>query len=193
MIVGLLRPESGRVLLGDREVTRKTMPQRARLGIGYLPQEPSVFRRLTVEDNLRMVLEWQPISGTERRGRLEELLLEFNLAHLRWQRGAVLSGGERRRVEIARALAIRPRFLLLDEPFTGVDPIEVHAIQRMVLDLKARGIGILITDHNVRETLATTDRSYIVLDGQVIAAGTTEEIAADPEARKHYLGEQFQL
>lgn len=193
MVVGLLKPDHGKVMLGTRNVTRMPMYSRARLGLGYLPQETSVFRRLTVEQNLDLVTQMQPISGKERQRRVDGLLDEFNLQHLRKYRAEVLSGGERRRVEIARALATEPRFILLDEPFTGIDPIEIGAIQQMVLDLKRRNIGILITDHNVRETLATTDRSYIVKDGQIIASGNSEEIAVDPMARKYYLGQDFQL
>ncbi len=192
MMVGLLRPDRGRVSLDGRNVSRMSMPSRARLGIAYLAQEPSVFRRLTVEENLRLVLEMQPISWRERRTRTTALMEEFHLSHLRYQRGAVLSGGERRRVELARALACTPDFVLLDEPFTGVDPLEVQAIQEMIRHLKQQGIGVLITDHNVRDTLATTDRSYIVKDGQIIASGTSEDIAANPLARTHYLGEQFE-
>jgi len=193
MIVGLLRPDNGNVWLGSRNISRMPVHRRARAGIGYLPQEPSAFRKLTVEENLWLVLEMHRVARKERRRRVDALLDEFNLRHLRRQRAAVLSGGERRRVEIARALVTQPDFILLDEPFTGVDPIEVHAIQQMVLDLKAKNIGILITDHNVRETLAATDRSYIVKDGQVIASGSSSEIAADETARKHYLGENFQF
>lgn len=203
MVVGLLRPDSGKVWLGDRNLSRCPMHQRARAGIGYLPQETSVFRKLTVEENLQMVLQMQPVSLRERlsplatrkahRERIDTLLEEFNLTRHRRQRGAWLSGGERRRVEIARALVTEPKFILLDEPFTGIDPIEVDAIQRMVEDLKRRNIGILITDHNVRDTLAITDRSYIVREGQIISSGTSDEIAADPMARKYYLGEDFRF
>lgn len=193
MVVGLLKPDYGSVRIGTRDVTRLPMYSRARLGIGYLPQEPSVFRRLTVEQNVELILQMQRLSGQERRKRCDALLDEFNLTHLRRHRAEVLSGGERRRVEIARALATDPKFILLDEPFTGVDPIEIGAIQEMVLELKQRNIGVLITDHNVRETLATTDRSYIVKDGQIIASGDSEEIANDPMARKYYLGRDFQL
>lgn len=193
MVTGLVRPDRGSVWLGSRNISRLPMHRRARLGIGYLPQEASVFRKLTVQENLSLVLEMYRMRGSERRERIEMLLAEFNLAHLRHQRAEVLSGGERRRVEIARALATRPNFILLDEPFTGVDPIEVDAIQEMVLDLKRRNIGVLITDHNVRETLATTDRSYIVKDGEVIASGTTQEVADDAVAREHYLGHDFRL
>jgi len=193
MVVGLLRPDYGTVRVGSRDVTRMPMHSRSRLGIGYLPQEPSVFRRLTVEQNVDLILQMQRLSAQERRRRCDGLLDEFNLTHLRHHRAEVLSGGERRRVEIARALATEPRFILLDEPFTGVDPIEIGAIQEMVLELKQRNIGVLITDHNVRETLATTDRSYIVKDGQIIASGDSDEIANDPMARKYYLGRDFQL
>lgn len=193
MVVGLLKPDQGRVMLGTRNITRLPMYSRARLGLGYLPQEASVFRKLTVEQNLELVTQMQPISGKERRMRMDSLLDEFNLQHLRRHRAEVLSGGERRRVELARALATNPRFILLDEPFTGVDPIEIGAIQQMILHLKQRNIGVLITDHNVRETLATTDRSYIVKEGQIIASGDSEEIANDPMARKYYLGQDFHL
>lgn len=193
MVTGLLRPDQGKVWLGSRNISGMPMHQRARLGIGYLPQEASVFRKLTIEENLLLVLQMHRMSGKERRNRIEVLLEEFNLSHLRYQRAEVLSGGERRRVEIARALSTKPNFILLDEPFTGVDPIEVDAIQDMVMDLKQRNIGVLITDHNVRETLATTDRSYIVKDGEVIASGTTEEVSANPQARQHYLGQDFRL
>ncbi len=193
ILVGLVRPDSGRVWLGERNITRLPMYRRARAGIGYLPQEPSVFRRLTVEENLRLLLELYPLTHRERREWIDRLLAEFGLEHLRYERGEVLSGGERRRLEIARALTTQPRFILLDEPFTGIDPIEVGAIQRMVRELKERHIGVLITDHNVRETLATTDRSYIIREGRVIAEGSSEEIAADPLARRFYLGEDFRF
>lgn len=193
MVTGLVRPDRGTVWLGDKNISRLPMHRRARLGIGYLPQEASVFRKLTVEENLLLVLQMYRMKAKERRERIDSLLEEFNLAHLRRQRAEVLSGGERRRVEIARALATQPNFILLDEPFTGVDPIEVDAIQDMVLDLKRRNIGVLITDHNVRETLATTDRSYIVKDGEVIASGTSQEVAEDPLARENYLGHDFRL
>ena len=193
MVVGLLRPDSGKVWYGSRNISRMPMYKRAHVGIGYLPQEPSVFRRLTVAENLNLILEMHRISGKERRSRIDALLEEFNLLHLRHQRAVELSGGERRRVEIARAMATRPEFILLDEPFTGVDPIEVGAIQDMVMDLKRKNIGVLITDHNVRETLETTDRSYIVKDGRIIASGTSDEIANDPLARRYYLGQDFRL
>ncbi len=203
MVVGLLRPDSGKIYLDDRDLSRAPMYKRALAGVGYLPQEASVFRKLTVEENLQLVLQMQPQTVRQRlsplatrkahRQRIDMLLEEFNLTRLRRQRGAWLSGGERRRVEIARALVTEPRFILLDEPFTGIDPIEVDSIQRMVEDLKQRNIGVLITDHNVRETLAITDRSYIVRDGQIISSGTSDEIAADPIARKFYLGEDFRF
>lgn len=193
MVVGLLRPDSGKVWYGSRDVSRMPMHQRAHVGIGYLPQEPSVFRRLTVQENLALILEMHRISIKERRRRIDALLEEFNLLHLRHQRAIELSGGERRRVEIARAMATQPQFILLDEPFTGVDPIEVGAIQDMVMDLKRKNIGVLITDHNVRETLETTDRSYIVKDGRIIASGSSDEIADDPLARRYYLGQDFRL
>jgi len=193
MVVGLLKPDSGQVWLGEENVSRLPMYRRARRGIGYLSQEPSVFRKLTVEENLALVLQMHGLPGAEQRQRIDSLLEEFHLAHLRHHRGVVLSGGERRRVELARALSSNPQFILLDEPFTGVDPIEVGTIQEMVMDLKRRNIGVLITDHNVRETLATTDRSYIVKDGKIIASGSSGEIASDPMARRYYLGHDFRL
>jgi lipopolysaccharide export system ATP-binding protein len=193
MVVGLVKPDHGRVLLNGQDVTRHPMYRRARAGVGYLPQEPSVFRKLSVEENLRLVLQMVNLSAAEQKARVEQLLREFNVEHLREQTGYQLSGGERRRVEIARALATRPSFILLDEPFTGIDPIEVHTIQQLVAQLKSRGIGVLITDHSVRETLATTDRAYIVKDGKIMTAGTSEEIANDALARKYYLGDHFEM
>jgi lipopolysaccharide export system ATP-binding protein len=193
MVVGLVRPNSSRVLLSDRDITRQPVYRRARAGIGYLPQEASVFRKLTVQDNLRLVLEAANLPRAEQKARTERLLEEFNVAHLRHQKAYLLSGGERRRVEIARALATQPSFILLDEPFTGIDPIEVHTIQQLVAQLKSRGIGVLITDHSVRETLATTDRAYIVKDGKIMTSGTSEELAQDELARKYYLGEHFEM
>jgi lipopolysaccharide export system ATP-binding protein len=193
MVVGLVKPDRGRVLLNGVEVTRQPMYRRARSGVGYLPQEPSVFRKLTVEENLRLVLQMVGLPGAEQKARAEQLLREFNIEHLRHNIGYQLSGGERRRVEIARALATRPSFILLDEPFTGIDPIEVHTIQQLVAQLKSRGIGVLITDHSVRETLATTDRAYIVKDGKIMTSGTSDEIASDPLARKYYLGDHFEM
>jgi lipopolysaccharide export system ATP-binding protein len=193
MVVGLVKPDRGRVLLNGQEVTRQPMYRRARAGVGYLPQEPSVFRKLTVEENLRLVLQMIGKSAAEQTAIVEQLLEEFHVSHLRHHIGYQLSGGERRRVEIARALATQPSFILLDEPFTGIDPIEVHTIQQLVAQLKSRGIGVLITDHSVRETLATTDRAYIVKDGKIMTAGTSEEIANDSLARKYYLGDHFEM
>ena len=193
MVVGLVKPERGRVMLSGRDVTRLPMYRRARAGVGYLPQEPSVFRKLTVEENLRLVLQMARMPVGEQKVIVEQLLEEFHVGHLRHQIGYQLSGGERRRVEIARALATRPSFILLDEPFTGIDPIEVHTIQQLVAQLKSRGIGVLITDHSVRETLATTDRAYIVKDGKIMTSGTSEEIANDSLARKYYLGDHFEM
>ncbi len=193
MIVGLVRPEQGRIFLNDREITYMPMYRRARKGIGYLPQEASVFRKLTVEENILAVLEFQPLSSTERRERMERLLEEFGLQRVRHSRGYMLSGGERRRCEIARALATEPRFILLDEPFAGIDPIAVEDLQEIVAGLKRRGIGVLITDHNVHETLAITDRAYLLYDGKIFKQGTAEALAADAEARKRYLGKKFTL
>ncbi|MDI6869818.1 MAG: LPS export ABC transporter ATP-binding protein [Bacillota bacterium] len=193
MIVGLEPTEGGHISLDGRDITHLPMYRRARLGIGYLAQEPSIFRKLTVEENLRAVLEVTPLTGAERKGRLEELLAEFNLEKVRGVRGGVLSGGERRRTEIARALATAPSFLLLDEPFTGVDPIAVADIQAIIAYLRAKGLGVLITDHNVRETLAITDRAYILHQGQILADGDAQAIANDPRARQVYLGEKFSL
>jgi len=193
MIVGMTRPNEGRILLGDDDITRLPMYKRARRGIGYLAQETSVFRELTVEDNLHAVLEFQPISDEKREARVESLIEEFGLDRVRSSKGYSLSGGERRRTEIARALATKPRFFLLDEPFAGVDPIAVEDIQQIVADLQTRGIGVLITDHNVHETLAITDRAYLLYEGQILKQGTAEELADDPEVRKRYLGEKFSL
>lgn len=194
MIVGLVAPDSGHVAIDGVDITQAGMPQRARLGLGYLPQEASVFRKLSVQDNLRAILETRrDLDPDARRARLERLLNDLHIAHLRSSPGAALSGGERRRVEIARALVIEPRFMLLDEPFAGVDPITVIDIQRIVRDLAARGIGVLITDHNVRETLGICHRAYIVNEGEVMAAGTPETILADDRVRAVYLGDAFQL
>jgi lipopolysaccharide export system ATP-binding protein len=193
MIVGMTRPNEGRILLGDDDITRLPMYKRARRGIGYLAQETSVFRELTVEDNLHAPLEFQPLSDEERQARVESLIAEFGLERVRHSKGYSLSGGERRRTEIARALATKPRFFLLDEPFAGVDPIAVEDIQEIVADLQERNIGVLITDHNVHETLAITDRAYLLYEGQILKQGTAEELAADPEVRKRYLGEKFSL
>ncbi|MBI4889823.1 MAG: LPS export ABC transporter ATP-binding protein [Acidobacteria bacterium] len=193
MIVGLINPDSGRILLDSQEITSLAMYQRARVGISYLPQEASVFRKLSVEDNLLAILETLPLNGRERRERLEALVEQMGLDRVRKSKGYMLSGGERRRVEIARSLAIRPQFLLLDEPFSGIDPIQVLELQRIISDLRRNGIGILITDHNVRETLAVTDRAYIINNGRIFRAGTPAALAMDPEVRRIYLGEGFEL
>ncbi|GBD00070.1 Lipopolysaccharide export system ATP-binding protein LptB [bacterium HR17] len=193
MLIGFVTPDDGRVLLGDRDITRLPMYRRARLGISYLPQEPSVFRKLTVEENILLVLEMQGLSPRQQREIAEHLMDELNLTRVRKHLGQELSGGERRRVEIARALATNPKFLLLDEPFTGVDPIAVDDLQRIVTQLRQRGIGILITDHNVRETLKITDRSYIISEGVIRTHGTPQVIVNDPVARRYYLGESFEL
>jgi len=193
MIVGMTRPNEGTIHLDDDDITRLPMYKRARRGVGYLAQETSVFRELTVEDNLHAVLEFQPLGAEERTARVESLIGEFGLDRVRHSKGYELSGGERRRTEIARALSTRPRFLLLDEPFAGVDPIAVEDIQGIVAGLQERGIGVLITDHNVHETLAITDRAYLLYEGQILKHGTAEELAADPEVRKRYLGEKFSL
>jgi lipopolysaccharide export system ATP-binding protein len=194
MIVGLVAPESGRVMVDDAEITRVPMYLRARnFGISYLPQEPSIFRKLTVEDNIMAVLEGQPLNYRERRKRAERLISQLNLGHIRGTRGYALSGGERRRVEIARSLCIQPKFILLDEPFSGIDPIAVLELQKIIFDLKASGIGILITDHNVRETLNVTDRAYIIAEGRIFRTGTPRELGNDVEVRRIYLGEGFSL
>ncbi|MDD3651167.1 LPS export ABC transporter ATP-binding protein [Immundisolibacter sp.] len=194
MIVGLIAPDSGQVTIDGADITDAGMPQRARLGLGYLPQEASVFRRLSVEDNLRAILETRrDLDARAREERLERLLNDLHIGHIRTSPGAALSGGERRRVEIARALVIEPRFMLLDEPFAGVDPITVIDIQRIIRELAARGIGVLITDHNVRETLGICHRAYIVNEGQVLAAGSPEDILADDRVRAVYLGDTFRL
>lgn len=193
MIVGLLRPTQGRIHLGGRDITRLPMYRRARLGIGYLPQEASVFRKLSVRDNILAVLETMKMSGSERRSRLEELLNELDITRLADRKAYLLSGGERRRVEITRALATRPRFLLLDEPFVGIDPIAVSEIQVIIARLREKGLGILITDHNVRETLSATDRAFIMFGGRIVLSGNARQLADDPTARRLYLGENFQL
>lgn len=192
-VVGLTRPDSGSVLLGDRDLTREPMFRRARYGISYLPQEPSVFRGLTVADNIRAILETLPLSTEARRARLEELLEELSISHLANSNASSLSGGERRRLEITRALVIAPSFILLDEPFAGIDPIAVIDIQNIIVQLKERGIGVLLTDHNVRETLGICDRAYILNDGSILEEGDPETIAASPRAREIYLGERFRL
>lgn len=207
MVVGLILPDKasrkerklygrkykGAIYLDNRDITHLPMYERSRLGIGYLPQEPSIFRKLTVEQNIMAILEIQNLTRHERKKRLEELLSEFGLNRVRKSKGYQLSGGERRRTEIARALAANPRFLLLDEPFAGIDPIAVQDIQEVISQLKEKGIGILITDHNARETLRITDRSYIMAEGKILISGTREKLANDPEARRIYLGSHFSL
>ncbi len=193
MIVGLVTPDSGKVFLDDMEITDYPMYKRSQLGIGYLPQEVSVFRKLSVEDNVLAILEMGKLSKQERLDRLEELLNDFSLTHVRKNLGARLSGGEKRRTEIARALATDPKFVLLDEPFAGVDPIAVEDIQSIVSELKERNIGILITDHNVQETLSITDRAYLLFEGAILKSGTAEELAADEQVRRVYLGRNFEL
>jgi lipopolysaccharide export system ATP-binding protein len=193
MVVGLVRPDGGRVFLDDLDVTGLPMHERAHRGIAYLPQEASVFRRMTVEDNIMSVLETLHLSEAERKDRLQKLLDEFSLNHVSRQEAFTLSGGERRRVEVARALALNPSFILLDEPFAGIDPIAVADIQRMIGVLKKRGIGVLITDHNVRETLEICDLGYLLSDGKILEKGTPSEIAHSKTAREHYLGDKFQL
>jgi lipopolysaccharide export system ATP-binding protein len=193
-IVGLVLPDTGRVLYDDDDITDVPMYLRARqFGISYLPQEPSVFRKLTVEENILAVLEAQPVSWHERREKMEKLIEQLGLDHIRQNRGYALSGGERRRVEIARCLCINPTFILLDEPFSGIDPIAVLDLQKIISDLKAGGIGILITDHNVRETLSVADRAYIINEGRIFRTGTPEALGVDPEVRRVYLGESFSL
>ena len=193
MIVGLIKPFSGQVFLDDEEITTLPMYKRSQKGIGYLAQEASVFRQLSVEDNIRAVLEFTAFSKEEQRHRLEQLITEFSLHPVRKSLGIQLSGGERRRTEIARALAVDPKFILLDEPFAGVDPIAVEDIQSIVSKLKERNIGILITDHNVHETLTITDRAYLLFEGSVLKAGTSQELADDEQVRKVYLGQNFEL
>ena len=193
MIIGLERPNAGRITLAGRDITKLPMYLRARLGVGYLPQEPSVFRRMTAAENILAVLETLGLSRAERLKRLEELLAEFGIQHVRHTRADALSGGERRRTEIARALATEPQFILLDEPFAGIDPKAVDDIQQMILYLRQRGIGILITDHNVRETLGVTDRAYIMADGLIFRSGAPLELTEDPEVRRLYLGEKFRM
>jgi lipopolysaccharide export system ATP-binding protein len=193
MITGLIRPNGGRIFMDDNDLTRLPMYKRARRGIGYLPQEPSIFRKLNVEQNIMAILETLPISRKERKQRLEQLLEELDIKTLSKSMAYNLSGGERRRVEIARALVTQPKFILLDEPFSGIDPITVEEIQKIIYRLKENGLGILITDHNVRETLSVTDRAYIIFEGEILKAGNAEYLANDPEARKIYLGEKFRL
>ncbi len=193
MIVGLIKPNEGNIYLEDVDITPLPMFKRAKLGIGYLAQEPSVFRKLTVEENIMAVLEMTKLPKKLQKEKMESLLEEFSLTHVRKNKGQVLSGGERRRTEIARALSVDPKFVLLDEPFAGVDPIAVEEIQSIVFKLKQRNIGILITDHNVNETLSITDRAYLMFEGKLLKAGTAEELAADEQVRKVYLGKNFEL
>lgn len=193
MVVGLIKPDEGEVYLDDLNITKLPMFKRAQLGIGYLPQEASIFRKMTVEDNISSVLEITNLSKSEQKDKLESLLSEFRLTHVRKSNGDVLSGGERRRTEIARALAVNPKFILLDEPFAGIDPIAVEDIQIIVEQLKFKNIGILITDHNVQETLSITDRAYLLYDGNILKSGTAEELASDEQVRKLYLGQNFEL
>jgi len=196
LVIGLLRPDQGQVLLDGHPIAGLSMPERARLGIGYLPQEPSVFRQLTVRENLELVLAQSCLPRSQCRDRLQQLVEDFHLSSFLDRRGYQLSGGERRRCEVARALAVGlegPRYLLLDEPFAGVDPLAVADLQQLIQSLRDRGMGILITDHNVRETLAITDRAYILTDGSILASGPSHQVAHDPLVRRHYLGEGFQL
>lgn len=193
MIVGLVQPDSGNIYLDDKDITHQPMYKRAQLGVGYLPQEASVFRKLSVEDNIKAVLEMTRLSKNEQHEILENLLEEFGLNHIRKNRGDLLSGGERRRTEIARALAVNPNFILLDEPFAGVDPIAVEDIQSIVAQLKERNIGILITDHNVQETLSITDRAYLLFEGSILKSGSAEDLANDEQVRRVYLGQNFEL
>ena len=193
MIVGLIKCDEGDVYLDDKRITELPMYKRAQIGIGYLPQEASVFRKLTVEENIRSVMEMTKMTKAEQDHKLEELLDEFNLHHVRQNKGEVLSGGERRRTEIARALAVNPKFILLDEPFAGVDPIAVEDIQTIIFRLKKKNIGILITDHNVNETLSITDKAYLLFEGKILRSGVAEVLAADPEVRRLYLGKNFEL
>jgi len=193
MIVGLIQPNEGKIFLEDQDITSLPMYKRAKLGLGYLAQEASVFRKLSVEENIQAVLEMTTMPKAQQKEKMESLLEEFSLTHVRKNLGMVLSGGERRRTEIARALAVDPKFVLLDEPFAGVDPIAVEEIQTIVAKLKTKNIGILITDHNVNETLSITDRAYLMFEGKLLKAGTAEELAADEQVRRVYLGSQFEL
>jgi len=193
MITGMIRPNSGEVQLDETDITHMPMFQRAREGIGYLAQEPSVFTKLSVEDNIRLVLEITSLSKEEQAQRLEKLLEDFSINHIRKSKAYTLSGGERRRTEIARALVMNPRFILLDEPFSGIDPIAVEDIQQIIFDLKSRNIGVLITDHNVRETLTITDRAYLLYEGDILKSGSAKELTDDEEARRLYLGSKFKM
>lgn len=193
MITGMIKPTNGKIFLNQKDITGDPMYKRSRKGIGYLSQEPSIFGKLSVEDNLRLVLELTEMSKSDQEEKINKLLKDLSISHLRKNKGGSLSGGERRRVEICRSLAIDPDFILLDEPFAGVDPIAVEDIQSIVYSLKNRDIGVLITDHNVRETLSITDRSYLLFEGEILKSGTSDELANDPEARRLYLGEKFSL
>jgi lipopolysaccharide export system ATP-binding protein len=193
MMVGLIKPDTGNVFLDDKDITKLPMYKRSQMGIGYLPQEVSVFRNLSVEDNILAILQMTKLSKSQQKERLEELLEEFHLTHVRKNLGSKLSGGEKRRTEIARGLAINPKFVLLDEPFAGVDPIAVEDIQSIVLKLRKKNIGILITDHNVQETLSIVDRAYLLFEGSILKAGTAEELAVDEQVKKVYLGQHFEL
>ncbi len=193
MMVGLIKPDTGNVFLDDKDITKLPMYKRSQMGIGYLPQEVSVFRNLSVEDNILAILQMTKLSKSQQKERLEELLEEFHLTHVRKNMGSKLSGGEKRRTEIARGLAINPKFVLLDEPFAGVDPIAVEDIQSIVLKLRKKNIGILITDHNVQETLSIVDRAYLLFEGSILKAGTAEELAVDEQVKKVYLGQHFEL
>lgn len=193
MIVGMVQPTEGSVFIDGKEITNKSMYKRARMGISYLPQEPSIFRKMSVEENIMAILEIQSLKRKERKEKLEELLEDFHITHIRKSKGYMLSGGERRRCEIARALAVNPKFILLDEPFAGIDPIAVDDIMHIIFKLKEKGIGILITDHNVHETLSISDRANILIDGNIYISGTSAEIAQNEEVRKRYLGEHFTL
>ena len=193
MITGMIRPNSGKVLLNGRDITAQPMYKRARQGLGYLSQEPSVFIKLSVEDNLRLVLQMTSLSRKEQAIRLEKLLEDFSITHIRKSKAYTLSGGERRRTEIARALVMEPKFILLDEPFSGIDPIAVEDIQQIIFDLKTRNIGVLITDHNVRETLTITDRAYLLYEGEILKSGTARELTEDAETRRLYLGSKFRM
>lgn len=193
MMVGMVKPSEGNVFLNDKKITSMAMYRRARLGVSYLPQEASIFRKLSVENNILAILQLQSMKRSERKERLEQLLEDFRITHIRKSKGYMLSGGERRRCEIARALASNPKFIFLDEPFAGIDPITVEEIMHLVKKLKEKGIGVLITDHNVHETLSITDRAYILIDGKIFCSGTAEEIAQNEEVRKRYLGETFSL
>lgn len=191
--VGLIQPEEGKVFIGDLDITDYPMYKRAKLGIGYLPQEASIFRKLSIEDNISAVLEMTTLSRKEQKLKLESLIEEFRLGHVRKSMGDVLSGGERRRTEIARALAVNPKFILLDEPFAGIDPIAVEDIQRIVKELKNKNIGVLITDHNVQETLSIIERAYLLFEGKILKSGTAEELSEDEQVRRVYLGQHFEL